>query len=891
MRQAQPMSPPETKPGLHSPGNVMSSGNSDSLRSYTRTKLALAAQLRSLHEVIQRGADQNRLRQCDDLMVKLAEDRFTLAVLGQFKRGKSSLMNAIIGRELLPVGMLPLTSAITLLRYGPKDRLLITRSDVKLPLPQEEPVEKLADFVTEKENPGNCKHVKTAVVELPVPFLRRGLEFVDTPGVGSAIEANTQTTLKFLPECDAVLFVTSVDSPLTRVELEFLESIRQHVRKIFFVVNKMDLLGPDERGEMLDYIRDAIRKGTGAEDAKVFPISARLGLIAKLEGGWSDGIESGLTDLENALARFLSSEKALVFLTAIADRALWLLEQQSIEADLRERATELPEKEQLERLNTLAKKLADLKTEREKIFHSLRERILSEVHLALMPELGAAVRTETKTFSGSVERYLNRVAWLPLASVLHKAEQTAVDSICGDIWNWLQTQSEKLSFGSDETIQQQWRNIQSNLESLTTAAVDVFELSVESEPRSGTDQEPWRLNVTFETPFLTDWRWEPPVSQAMMLLPTFLARSRLKRRLEAQMTAMSEALERAALEFAKSCVSNALDAVEREIEKRAGSISLRIFAAIKTKPNSNSEGRANIADQNDDDSVPAIRERLLGIRREIIPDSATAENERISDASKVVSGKRILPVRVDRSRLAASVSHDFRNEVASSVRAAHGFTCDLKARGCPICNHVSHVAFEFFSQFQYDLARHESAQEEFAEMFGFCALHTWQLETVSSPVGASIGFAKLSEHVSKLLAARAKAPCYHRKIKLIRDFTECHACRLLREKEQEYLHAFAEFMKTSDGHLAYSRSYGVCLRHLGLWLPLLSEADGRFTLEEASRRFEQFSEDMQSFSMKTEALRRQLHNNDERDAYLRAITHLVGARANCQPMNREAAEI
>ena len=90
------------------------------LRRYTKTKLALAAQLRVLCEALKQSGDETRFKQGEELMAKLAEDRFTLAVVGQFKRGKSSLMNAVIGRELLPVGVLPLTSAITILRYGPE---------------------------------------------------------------------------------------------------------------------------------------------------------------------------------------------------------------------------------------------------------------------------------------------------------------------------------------------------------------------------------------------------------------------------------------------------------------------------------------------------------------------------------------------------------------------------------------------------------------------------------------------------------------------------------------------------------------------------------------------------------------------------------------------------
>ena len=177
---------------------------------YAKAKQVIARDLHYLREMLHQRKSERRDARCQALMAKLVEDHFTLAVLGQFKRGKSSLMNAIIGRPLLPTGVLPLTSAITVLRFGPQERLLIEHEESTVI--NEAPLAKLSDYVTERGNPGNRRRIARAVIEMPSPFLRRGLEFVDTPGVGSAIEANTAITQHFLPQCDAVIFITSVDS-------------------------------------------------------------------------------------------------------------------------------------------------------------------------------------------------------------------------------------------------------------------------------------------------------------------------------------------------------------------------------------------------------------------------------------------------------------------------------------------------------------------------------------------------------------------------------------------------------------------------------------------------------------------------------------------------------
>ena len=98
------------------------------LRAYLRSKEAVAQCLRRLQEIVDHGAPWAGER-VHDLMTRLGEDRFQLVVVGQFKRGKSSLMNAIMGQRLLPTGTIPVTSAITSLRYGSTLRAVIKRAE------------------------------------------------------------------------------------------------------------------------------------------------------------------------------------------------------------------------------------------------------------------------------------------------------------------------------------------------------------------------------------------------------------------------------------------------------------------------------------------------------------------------------------------------------------------------------------------------------------------------------------------------------------------------------------------------------------------------------------------------------------------------------------------
>jgi GTP-binding protein EngB required for normal cell division len=315
------------------------------LKTYSKAKQVVARQIRALSNYFHTHKSDNigerpGESQCRELMVKLAEDRFVLAVVGQFKRGKSSLMNAIIGRELLPTGVLPVTSVVTRLRFSPSERLLISRPKDQLLL-DSAPLSALAGYVTQEGNPGNEKQINGVYVELPLPFLRRGVEFVDTPGVGSAIDANTATTMAFLPQCDAAVFVTSVDTPMTAVETGFLADTRQHAEKLFVVVNKIDLLEGREREEVLNYISETIRQQTGTATLRVFPVSSRLGLKARLAGDSEEYARSGLAALEETLAEFLSSEKSEALLVAVLNKSLRLTGQQPELADIETQLTRL----------------------------------------------------------------------------------------------------------------------------------------------------------------------------------------------------------------------------------------------------------------------------------------------------------------------------------------------------------------------------------------------------------------------------------------------------------------------------------------------------------------------------------------------------------------------
>jgi len=288
------------------------------LRSYDQRKHELAQVVR---EGLAAASDARREeieRELREVSAKLAGDRFNLVVVGQFSRGKSTLMNAILGKAYLPSGIVPVTSAITAVSYGSKERVVLRAGDSMLT--GEIPIGELAKFVTEQSNPGNRRGITMAEVQAPVEILRRGFFFVDTPGLGSAVRENTATTLNFLPEADAIVFVTSCDAPLTHAELAYLRECRAQVRSLFVVLNKTDLAGPEEREQILSFVESKVREELSAPAQRVFAVSAREALDAKVGGDANRLAQSGLPDVEEELIQYLTLRKKDDFLLGTCDR-------------------------------------------------------------------------------------------------------------------------------------------------------------------------------------------------------------------------------------------------------------------------------------------------------------------------------------------------------------------------------------------------------------------------------------------------------------------------------------------------------------------------------------------------------------------------------------------
>jgi GTP-binding protein EngB required for normal cell division len=285
-------------------------------------RLAEAAELLGVAEVCDLAAE---------VAGRLQALRLEVAVVGEFKRGKSSLLNALVGREVLPVGVLPLTAVPTVLEQG-EEALVVEYTDGRQ---EQHPLVHVASFVTEEANPGNRLGVARVIARLHTPLLDAGVRLVDTPGVGSVHEHNTRSTDAYLPSLDAAVLVTSADPPISAAERAFLERVLAHAVRLFVVLNKADYLPAGDLDRTVAFTERVVRQVLPDWPGPVYPLSARPGV------GDPEDVRRFAADL----ARFLRQERAAVVTDSARRSAARGLGSLQLALELERRAASLPAEE------------------------------------------------------------------------------------------------------------------------------------------------------------------------------------------------------------------------------------------------------------------------------------------------------------------------------------------------------------------------------------------------------------------------------------------------------------------------------------------------------------------------------------------------------------------
>ncbi len=312
-------------------------------------------------------ADRGRL---DGLRQRLREECCHLAVIGQFKRGKSTLVNALLGAPVLPTSIVPLTSIPTFLHGGEQlaARVLFEngRAEERFSGPDAEALaEFLARFVTESANPHNRLGVRVVEATCPAPVLGKGVALIDTPGIGSTFRHNTEATVNFLPQCDAALFVVSADPPITEVEVEFLKLAHRNLARVFFILNKVDYLDADERRTAVAFLQQVLSEQVGLPSPPpIFCASARQGLAARRNRDSAAWQCSGMAEIEHRIVDFLLAEKTDVLNIALRRQTSDILADAQRRLKLTLHSLQMPVAELDERIRLFEESLTKIEEQR-----------------------------------------------------------------------------------------------------------------------------------------------------------------------------------------------------------------------------------------------------------------------------------------------------------------------------------------------------------------------------------------------------------------------------------------------------------------------------------------------------------------------------------------------
>lgn len=431
----------------------------------------------------------------DALGTRVANRRLRVLVAGEAKRGKSTLINTLIGKEVLPVGVVPVTAVATTVRWDPEDadHLVVTQQDGRRWRGE---LSQLAGLVSEKQNSGNARGVATVDVVLNAGRLaEQSVELVDTPGTGSVFEHNTVAAQRAFDTLDAAIVVLTADPPISAAERDLLRRVSSLAVRTFVVLNKSDQLTAAELGEATAFTTAVCGDACG-RPVTVYPLSARRG----------DG-DPGCLRFQSTFARYLAEHAGADTAVALRTHTRRLTARLFDEVTVRRRALDLARSSAGEKVTAFAARLtaiearAEGRRDRCRAVEDRLRRSLDESARQLSAQL--AIETRQRVAAG----FSGPLAAGDPVEMERQGRLLLIGTIRDRVEGWRFTQAEVLRTGLADLLADLSRERDAQLRLTREAARDLLEVRLTDTPSAplvGDDAPFWysfEPSLGWEAPF------------------------------------------------------------------------------------------------------------------------------------------------------------------------------------------------------------------------------------------------------------------------------------------------------------------------------------------------------------------------------------------------------
>ena len=411
-------------------------------------------------------ADVRDLGALAALRDRLQAARLRVVVVGEAKRGKSTLVNALLGRDVLPTGVTPLTAVPTTVTFGTDEGLDVAFADGRT---GHCPLSALEALGTERGNPGNSRGVSAITVRLNAPILAQSVELVDTPGTGSVHAHNTAMADRVLPTMDAAIFVLTADPPVSASERDLL--VRVHALSVttFVVLNKADYADAAGLAEAAEFTGQVARQAIG-RPVRVYPLSARAALTAAGDAGFAGFAADFAAYLGPGRSADLR-RSAVTQLRRIAAAGV-------DEVALARRAAQLGSSDAARRVTAFAARLTAVRER-----GTVAAAVAAAESARMLAGLNAAAGRQTAGLTADLRATIagllgGELAEAPPAQIERQGRARLVELATGAAESWRQAQQERLEDGLGRLDARLTRDLMAELDAVRDAATELLGLEL-----------------------------------------------------------------------------------------------------------------------------------------------------------------------------------------------------------------------------------------------------------------------------------------------------------------------------------------------------------------------------------------------------------------------------